>query len=84
ATVAQLRLLALQPQARGLGLGGQLTDACIAFARDKGYRKVVLWTQANLEAARKIYASRGFVRKDSTPNEAFGQRLVSETWELAL
>ncbi|MBE7368381.1 bifunctional helix-turn-helix transcriptional regulator/GNAT family N-acetyltransferase [Ramlibacter pallidus] len=84
ATVAQLRLLALQPEARGLGLGGRLTDACIAFARDKGYRRMVLWTQANLAAARAIYASRGFVLKESVPNEAFGKKLVSETWELRL
>jgi DNA-binding MarR family transcriptional regulator/N-acetylglutamate synthase-like GNAT family acetyltransferase len=84
ATVAKLRLLLLRPEARGLGLGGRLTDACIAFARAKGYRKLVLWTQNNLTAARAIYASRGFVLKESEPNEAFGQKLVSETWELKL
>jgi N-acetylglutamate synthase-like GNAT family acetyltransferase len=84
ATVAKLRLLILRPEARGLGLGGRLTDACIAFARAAGYRKLVLWTQSNLLAARAIYASRGFVLKDSEPNEAFGQQLVSETWELVL
>ncbi|HYE40007.1 MAG TPA: bifunctional helix-turn-helix transcriptional regulator/GNAT family N-acetyltransferase, partial [Ramlibacter sp.] len=55
ATVAQLRLLLLTPEARGLGLGGRLTDACIAFARGKGYRKIVLWTQSHLAAARAIY-----------------------------
>jgi DNA-binding MarR family transcriptional regulator/GNAT superfamily N-acetyltransferase len=84
ATVAQLRLLLLLPHARGLGLGGRLTDACIAFARERGYRKIVLWTQANLLAARAIYASRGFVLKASEPNEAFGKKLVSETWERPL
>ena len=83
-TVAKLRLLILRPEARGLGLGGRLTDACIAFAREAGYRKLVLWTQSNLVAARAIYASRGFVLKKSEPNEAFGQQLVSETWELKL
>jgi len=83
-TVAKLRLLFLRPEARGLGLGGRLTDECIAFARAAGYRKLVLWTQNNLIAARAIYASRGFVLKDSEPNEAFGQQLVSETWELKL
>jgi GNAT superfamily N-acetyltransferase len=83
-TVAKLRLLILRPEARGLGLGGRLTDACIAFARAAGYRKLVLWTQSNLIAARAIYASRGFVLKDSEPNAAFGQQLVSETWELKL
>lgn len=84
ATVAKLRLLLLRPEARGLGLGGRLTDACIAFARARDYRKLVLWTQSNLTAARAIYASRGFVLKHSEPNEAFGQKLVSETWELKL
>jgi len=83
-TVAKLRLLILRPEARGLGLGGKLTDACIAFARAAGYRKLVLWTQSNLTAARAIYASRGFVLKESEPNAAFGQELVSETWELRL
>lgn len=83
-TVAQLRLLLLAPEARGLGLGGRLTDACIAFARKKGYRKLVLWTQSHLEAARAIYQSRGFVMKKAEPNAAFGKKLVSETWELKL
>ena len=84
ATVAQLRLLLLRPEARGLGLGGRLVDACIAFARDRGYRRMMLWTQSNLTAARAIYASRGFVLKDSEGNAAFGQQLVSEVWELQL
>jgi DNA-binding MarR family transcriptional regulator/GNAT superfamily N-acetyltransferase len=84
ATVAKLRLLILRPEARGLGLGSRLTDECIAFARAAGYRRLVLWTQSNLAAARAIYAARGFVLKDSQANEAFGQKLVSETWELAL
>jgi len=84
ATVAKLRLLILRPEARGLGLGGRLTDECIAFAKAAGYRKLVLWTQSNLTAARAIYASRGFVLKDSEPNDAFGQHLVSETWERPL
>ncbi|MBG9386843.1 bifunctional helix-turn-helix transcriptional regulator/GNAT family N-acetyltransferase [Caenimonas aquaedulcis] len=84
ATVAKLRLLILTPQARGLGLGGRLTDECIAFARAKGYRKLVLWTQSELLAARAIYKSRGFVRTASERNNAFGKRLTSETWELDL
>ena len=83
-TVAQLRLLVVLPQARGLGLGGRLTDACVEFARGKGYRKIRLWTQSHLEAARAIYRSRGFVLKQAEPNAAFGQQLVSETWELRL
>lgn len=84
ATVAKLRLLILKPEARGLGLGGRLVDECIAFARAAGYRRMVLWTQSNLTAARAIYASRGFELKASEPNEAFGQKLVSETWERKL
>jgi DNA-binding MarR family transcriptional regulator/N-acetylglutamate synthase-like GNAT family acetyltransferase len=84
ATVAQLRLLILTPQARGHGLGGRLTDECIAFARARGYRKLVLWTNAHLEAARAIYAARGFRLTHSEPYPAHGQDLVSETWELKL
>jgi GNAT superfamily N-acetyltransferase len=84
ATVAKLRLLILTPQARGLGLGGRLTDECIAFARAKGYRKMVLWTQSHLLAARRIYESRGFRMVKAERNNAFGQKLTSETWELPL
>lgn len=83
-TVAKLRLLILTPQARGLGLGARLTDECIAFARAKGYRKMVLWTQSHLLAARRIYESRGFRMVKAEPNDAFGQHLTSETWELKL
>lgn len=83
-TVAKLRLLILRPEARGLGLGGRLTDECIAFAKAKGYRKMTLWTQSHLEAARGIYQSRGFQLVESQPNPAFGQDLVSEVWERKL
>jgi DNA-binding MarR family transcriptional regulator/N-acetylglutamate synthase-like GNAT family acetyltransferase len=83
-TVAKLRLLIVRPEARGLGLGGRLTDACIAFAREKGYRKITLWTQSHLAAARAIYASRGFQRVSSEPYAAFGKKLTSEVWELKL
>jgi DNA-binding MarR family transcriptional regulator/GNAT superfamily N-acetyltransferase len=83
-TVAQLRLLILTPGARGRGLGGRLTDECIAFARSKGYRKLTLWTQSILTAARAVYRSRGFELVKSEPYPAFGQQLVSEVWELTL
>jgi DNA-binding MarR family transcriptional regulator/GNAT superfamily N-acetyltransferase len=85
-TVAQLRLLILKPEARGLGLGARLTDECIAFARDKGYRKMMLWTNGQLDAARAIYAARGFELKESeTMPQAYGRKnLVSEIWELKL
>ena len=69
---------------RGLGLGGRLTDECIAFARAKGYAKLVLWTNANLLAARAIYAKRGFKLMASEPYHGYGHDLVSEHWELDL
>ena len=84
ATTAQLRMLILSPKARGLGLGARLTDECIAFARAKGYKKMVLWTNSCLAAARGIYAKRGFKLVKSEPYEGFGQQLVGETWELKL
>lgn len=84
ATVAQLRMLILAPAARGLGLGARLTDECIAFARSAGYRKMVLWTNSILDAARGIYARRGFTLVKSEPYSAFGHELVSETWERRL
>jgi DNA-binding MarR family transcriptional regulator/GNAT superfamily N-acetyltransferase len=83
-TVAQLRLLILTPPARGHGLGARLTDECIAFARERGYRKITLWTQSILTAARAIYRSRGFALVKSEPYRAFGQKLTSEVWELKL
>lgn len=84
ATKAQLRMLILSPKARGMGLGARLTDECIAFARAKGYQKLVLWTNSCLTAARGIYAKRGFRLTATEPYEDFGQKLVGETWELKL
>ncbi|MDI1270808.1 MAG: bifunctional helix-turn-helix transcriptional regulator/GNAT family N-acetyltransferase [Polaromonas sp.] len=83
-TVAQLRLLILTPQARGLGLGAHLTDECLAFARSKGYKKMVLWTNSCLDSARALYARRGFQLVKSEPYSGFGKDLVGETWELRL
>lgn len=83
-TTAQLRMLILTPKARGLGLGARLTDECLAFARAKGYKKMVLWTNSCLTAARGIYAQRGFRLTKSEPYDGFGQQLVGETWELNL
>ena len=83
-TTAQLRMLILSPSARGLGLGGRLTDECLTFARAKGYRKMVLWTNSGLEAARAIYAKKGFLQVKSEPYQGFGHRLVGETWMLTL
>ncbi len=84
ARVSQLRMLILSPAARGLGLGARLTDACLDFARERGYRKMVLWTNSCLLAARAIYTRRGFQLVKSEPYRGFGQDLVGETWELAL
>ncbi len=82
--IAKLRLLILEPAARGLGLGKRLVAACIRFARAAGYRKVVLWTQSELAAARGIYEKAGFrlVRREA--HRSFGKRLTGEYWELVL
>ena len=84
AGVAQLRLLLLEPSARGLGIGKALVELCTRFARQAGYRTIILWTQSILLAARAIYARAGYRRVSSVPNTEFGQGLVSETWELEL
>ena len=81
---AQLRLLILTADARGLGLGGRLCGECIAFARGAGYKKIVLWTNSGLQAARAIYLKRGFRLTKSESYQGFGHDLVGETWELKL
>ena len=82
--VAQLRLLYVEREARGLGVGRMLVDQVVRFARDKRYRKVRLWTQSDLAAARRIYAAAGFTLTESKPHRSFGKDLVGEYWELPL
>lgn len=81
---AKLRLLIVEPKARGRGLGRRLVEECIAFAREKGYRKLVLWTQSNLAAARHIYRATGFKLARRQPHQDFGIKLTGEYWELEL
>jgi DNA-binding MarR family transcriptional regulator/GNAT superfamily N-acetyltransferase len=84
ATVARIRLLLVDPTARGLGLGARLADECIGFARDAGYKKITLWTHSVLTAARHIYQNAGFKLMRSEERVSWSQPVVSEHWDLEL
>lgn len=81
-TVAKLRLLLVEPSARGLGLGKRLVEECVRFARQAGYRKITLWTQSELAAARGIYRAAGFKIAGTEPNPMLNS--TAETWEMKL
>jgi DNA-binding MarR family transcriptional regulator/ribosomal protein S18 acetylase RimI-like enzyme len=82
--VARVRLLLVDPSAQGLGIGGALVEACIAFARQAGYRRITLWTHSVLAAARQIYQHNGFALTESKPHNSWGVDVVGETWDLEL
>jgi GNAT superfamily N-acetyltransferase len=84
ANSAKLRLLLVEPRARGMGLGKRLVEECVTFARSVGYQRVVLWTQNSLLSARRIYEAAGFEIISTEEHDTLGVKMTGETWELQL
>jgi DNA-binding MarR family transcriptional regulator/GNAT superfamily N-acetyltransferase len=83
-STARLRLLLVEPWARGLGLGAKLVEQCLRFARETGYDDITLWTYDRLAAARKVYQAAGFTLTSEYSDNAFGHQMMSQTWSRAL
>ena len=83
-TTARLRLLLVEPWARGLGLGATLVGQCLQFAREVGYGDITLWTYDRLAAARTVYKAAGFTLASEYPDESFGYSMMSQTWSRSL
>jgi GNAT superfamily N-acetyltransferase len=83
-STAKLRVLLVDPECRGLGLGAALVETCLGFARDAGYRRMTLWTTDNLHSARKIYQAAGFRLVAEAPHDGFGREVVGQGWEAEL